>query len=316
MNPSIPSSSRFLGLPAELRIKIYRDLLISEIGQRKPIYTAEKTPDFARYSDMAILATCKLINQEALPIFYRHNNFVFTLTQPNARPRYEQAIEFWIGPIFSRESEESKSEPYIDTFSSHPPTLRYSSLIRHVTLSYGVAHEPDAIDLKLDEAIASQLHQIAHTCPSLIDLTINLLSLETTSRSPPDNSQLKALSGTTKALMKLAKRFKILKIVYFGTSVAFDELLHGIAPATEWTEEVYRGSTDDCDDAYFRWPGDILLSPEQISCMQWKNGLGFLTVEGQRYEMMRRRLSDTKIATGRFVFEEEIRVFTLNVRVS
>ncbi|OWO97764.1 hypothetical protein B2J93_8875 [Marssonina coronariae] len=72
-----------MDLPTELRVKIYEDLLIlphelhipSEVrASNVPI----RSNDFA-YPANAILQTCKLVNQEATPIFYGKNTFKICL---------------------------------------------------------------------------------------------------------------------------------------------------------------------------------------------------------------------------------------------
>lgn len=93
MKPSVPEPSRLLQLPAELRIKVYKYLLISDVGQKVPTYKPNKTPNFARRSDTAVLATCRRIHGEALPVFYENNTFVFTLV-PRSSSRRDYDIDF------------------------------------------------------------------------------------------------------------------------------------------------------------------------------------------------------------------------------
>ncbi|KAH8815616.1 hypothetical protein F5884DRAFT_184362 [Xylogone sp. PMI_703] len=66
----------FMELPVEIRLKIYSYLLLSpEEHISIPRKTASSTFDPA----VSILRTCKLLNEEATPLLYSHNNFLVNI---------------------------------------------------------------------------------------------------------------------------------------------------------------------------------------------------------------------------------------------
>lgn len=66
-------SSPLLELPAELRNKIYFDVLVSE----KPLGIAKQTHIYdVRHKAPALLQTCRQIREEARTIFYSNNTFL------------------------------------------------------------------------------------------------------------------------------------------------------------------------------------------------------------------------------------------------
>ncbi|KAF4628563.1 hypothetical protein G7Y89_g9590 [Cudoniella acicularis] len=93
---SMPTTSRietenifsFMELPAELRLKIYRNLLVCSAPISIPFSEspADKAPS---YPSVAILGTCKLINEEATPILYSNNDFLICL--PLERRRHTKS---------------------------------------------------------------------------------------------------------------------------------------------------------------------------------------------------------------------------------
>ncbi|RDW71295.1 hypothetical protein BP6252_07858 [Coleophoma cylindrospora] len=71
-----PGLFSFMELPPELRLKICRYLLVSP----GPISVPDTAPPSWPYPSVAILQTCKLINQEATPLLYGSNAFTISIT--------------------------------------------------------------------------------------------------------------------------------------------------------------------------------------------------------------------------------------------
>ncbi|KAI9721106.1 MAG: hypothetical protein M1812_002587 [Candelaria pacifica] len=81
---TISSSNRFLRLPAELRIEVYKLLLVSPQDIKNPAQYLQRSIGIARspkyfpHLHAAILRTCWTIYDEASPILYSSNHFYFT----------------------------------------------------------------------------------------------------------------------------------------------------------------------------------------------------------------------------------------------
>ncbi|MCJ1264750.1 hypothetical protein MMC22_004625 [Lobaria immixta] len=103
---SIPS---LLDLPPELRLMIYRHLLVSPSGLPNCVFPLEVQPLEPR-PDVSILRTSKLIHREAFDVLYRENTFVDYFYSPcppvsrsprvmNAIHNVEIALDLWAKSI-------------------------------------------------------------------------------------------------------------------------------------------------------------------------------------------------------------------------
>ncbi|KAK4540743.1 hypothetical protein LTR36_008958 [Oleoguttula mirabilis] len=83
---------RFMDLPPELRVNVYRHALLHH-EERKP--SAVQVGDIRTYkktlATLAVTQTNSLIRREALPVYYSNNNFSFDLTY--SRPATEQWLQ-------------------------------------------------------------------------------------------------------------------------------------------------------------------------------------------------------------------------------
>ncbi|EPE36168.1 hypothetical protein GLAREA_05506 [Glarea lozoyensis ATCC 20868] len=86
----------FMELPTEMRVKIYKYILL--VQEPLVIHSAYKNipPDFTtNYPPVAILHTCKDINREAIPIFYSNKLVIaLPLGRPSGTSRQRPAFSF------------------------------------------------------------------------------------------------------------------------------------------------------------------------------------------------------------------------------
>jgi hypothetical protein len=75
-----PAKASFLGLPVELRVMVYRELLVSRHRIHLHCFLPEKINCMhSRITYTCILRACHQMTSEALDVLYGENNFVFTV---------------------------------------------------------------------------------------------------------------------------------------------------------------------------------------------------------------------------------------------
>lgn len=187
--------------------------------------------------------------------------------------------------------------------------------MRRIALVYELLNSQLNMDPDYEYHIAFQMEQIARTCPSLVALAVNFIPIYSSGPVryiiPRDRSLETSLDDIGRVMTEVAKQLKVLRIVYFGTVNAYNKILHRIAPAEAWTEQIYRGSTDRSSDTYFCWPEHATLSCSQIDQMRLENGLLVSKVTWPPVVVMSRELQEIRERTGNIVFEKEIRAFAL-----
>ena len=88
----------FMKLPAKFRIKVYEQFLISPAGKARMEFIGDRPKKYPAnwgYGPACLFYISKLVNAEAMPIFYKYNNiFLRTCTHPNGYLSWMQARRF------------------------------------------------------------------------------------------------------------------------------------------------------------------------------------------------------------------------------
>ena len=92
--------SRLLRLPAELRNRIYEEVLISE----KPIYlnTTHVRPHATWRWSLGVLQACQMIRAEAQPVYYSNNSFCFSSLWGATELKEDVALASWLSAVSTR----------------------------------------------------------------------------------------------------------------------------------------------------------------------------------------------------------------------
>ncbi|MCJ1348537.1 hypothetical protein MMC31_006769, partial [Peltigera leucophlebia] len=116
-----------LRLPTEIRLLIYRDLLLSNMWIRMQMHYDEGTTRHPNCLYPAILSTCHLIYGEAMDVLYRENTFLaHRIVDSNNNAGLITSAVFAIGSYTfrDREMEASGLKKFLDTH----PNLKFLGL--------------------------------------------------------------------------------------------------------------------------------------------------------------------------------------------
>ena len=201
----------FLSLPPEIRLSIYA--LALHISTKKTLRSKHEltsrrnrngnlVPTQFTFTNISILLTCRIFYEEALPVFYSHNTFHFSI----------------------------RTNGHMRTSDRFP---QYLSHMRHLSLCFTREYPRTERTERADAKIAVVFQHIKHNCPNLRTLHLHILATQDTYLPFKD---LIGSSQTARMLRSLLQRFSRLSLTTFGPPGALKRLRDGIADENAWDD--------------------------------------------------------------------------------
>lgn len=217
-------------IPAEIRLDIYRHTFVNPtettLRRREEIDDEELLERLSTSSIPSLLATCRQIHREALPIFYGSQNF-------------------YIGvPISMNPRRESPKDPSIYG-SSLFHVRNHLELITRLSLGWDSKDLLSTGQGHVDQTLAAGIDFFAEKCLKLRAVTLNFFP---NSYSPLLLScRLRSGSATATALHTLHKRLDELKIVLLASHVTLRDLRHEVeVDEIVWERSKFKNGSWPC----------------------------------------------------------------------